>query len=82
MSKNVQISEELFKDIWILMTFPELPDWDYLHDSVLDRINDKIDKIIDRELYTRYKTAPTKEEREKARQEYLSRKGIPQNFRW
>ena len=80
--KNIQISEDLFKDIWILLTFPELPDWDYLHDSVLERINDKIEKIIDRNLYTTYKTAPTAEQREKARQAYLDRKGIPKDFRW
>ena len=28
------------------------------------------------------KTAPTEEEREKFRQEYLDRQGIPENFRW
>ena len=30
----------------------------------------------------KYKTAPTEEEREKSRQEYLDRRGIPENFRW
>ena len=35
-----------------------------------------------REVYTRYKTAATSEEREKARQEYLEKVGIPENFRW
>ena len=29
-----------------------------------------------------YETAPTEEEREKARQEYLDRRGIPEDFRW
>ena len=37
--------------------------------------------MVERELYTRSKTAPTEEEREKARQEYLDRRGIPENFR-
>ena len=38
--------------------------------------------MVERELYTRSKTAPTEEEREKARQEYLDRRGIPEDFRW
>ena len=34
------------------------------------------------ELYAKYKTAPTEEEREQARQEYLDRRGVPKSFRW
>ena len=29
-----------------------------------------------------YKTAPTEEQREQARQEYLDRRGVPESFRW
>ena len=35
-----------------------------------------------RQLYSRYKTAPTEEEREQARQEYLDRRGVPQSYHW
>ena len=42
----------------------------------------KLDAMVMRELYTKYKTAPTEEEREKFRKEYLDRRGIPENFRW
>lgn len=35
-----------------------------------------------RDLYTRYKTAPTEAEREQARQAYLDLKGIDKDFRW
>lgn len=38
--------------------------------------------MVERELYTRSKTALTEEEREKARQEYLDRRRIPEDFRW
>ena len=38
--------------------------------------------MLNRQLYSRYKTAPTKEEREQARQEYLDRRGVPQSLRW
>ena len=35
-----------------------------------------------RTVYTKYKTAPNEEEREKARQEYLEKVGMHRNFRW
>ena len=38
--------------------------------------------MVERELYTKSKTAPTEEEWEKARQEYLDRRGIQADFRW
>lgn len=38
--------------------------------------------MVERELYTKSKTAPTEEEREKARQAYLDRRGILADFRW
>ena len=34
------------------------------------------------EVYSKSKTAPTEEEREKFRQEYLDRKGMQESFRW
>lgn len=37
---------------------------------------------ISHELYTKYKTAPTQEEQEKARREYLEKRGVPDSFRW
>ena len=55
-------------------------------DDVLPEIKkgleEKMEAMVRRELYTKYKTAPTEEEREKSRQEYLDRKGIPESFRW
>lgn len=45
-------------------------------------LSHKLDKMIDHDLYTKTKTAPTPEEREQARQQYLDRKGIPEAFRW
>ena len=34
---------------------------------------EKLDSMVKRQLYTTFKTAPTEEEREKARQEYLDK---------
>ena len=42
----------------------------------------KLDAMLRHELYAQYKTAPTEEQREQARQEYLDRRGVPESFRW
>ena len=33
-------------------------------------------------LYTKYKTASSEEEQEKARQEYLDKRGVTASYRW
>ena len=45
-------------------------------------LEQKLDAMLNRQLYSRYKTAPNEEEREQARQEYLDRRGVPQSYRW
>ena len=81
---NIQIPENLFYDIiryYLIASKGEaIPE--ELDKRVFNGLSDKVQKIADRELYTIYKTAPTEEEKEKARQEYLDRKGIPESFRW
>ena len=37
--------------------------------------------LVMRDLYSKYKTAPTEEEREQARKEYLTTR-VPEKFRW
>ena len=51
-------------------------------EKIVKELKEKYDKIISRSLYTKYKTAPSEKEKEKARQEYLNRKGIHSSFRW
>ncbi len=81
---NIQIPEALFYDILryyvITSEGEEVPE--ELDKRVFSGLTDKVQKITDRELYTTYKTAPTEEEREKARKKYLDSKGIPESFRW
>ena len=76
--KNVQISSQLFFNL-IRFHLLEM-------EEVLPEINkdleQKIEALARRELYTKYKTAPTEEERENARQEYLDRVGMHRDFRW
>lgn len=76
--KNVTIPEELFIDL--VKYFLADIRWD--EDRIRSRLQEKLEAMVKRELYTRYKTAGTPEEREKARQEYLGKVGIPENFRW
>ena len=78
--KQIQIPEALFLDMcrYFLLDQAE-PE---LAASISKGISDKLERVIDRDLYTQYKCAPTQAQKEKARQEYLDRKGIPENFRW
>ena len=76
--KNVQISQELF----IALTKYFLFEQENLWLEIRKGLEQKLDSLIMRELYTKYKTAPTEEEKEKARQEYLNKKGIHSSFRW
>ena len=76
--KNVTIPEELFIDL--VKYFLADIRWD--EDRIRSRLQEKLEAMVKRDVYTRYKTAGTLEEREKARQEYLEKVGIPENFRW
>ena len=54
---------------------------DYLPE-IEKALMEKLDSMVRRQLYTTFKTASTEEEREKARQEYLDKCGMHENFRW
>lgn len=77
-NKNVQIPYELFFQLlqYFLMENYESKE------SIRKGLEKKLDAMVDRELYSKYKTAETEKEREKFRQEYLERKGIPESYRW
>ena len=76
--KQVQISEDLFLSLIKYHIFECYNE----KEKIAKELQQKFDSIINRNLYTKYKTAPTEEEQEKARQEYLDRKGIHSSFRW
>ena len=72
---NVQIPKELFKELYVFV-------WETAPDSDLMRqMDDKINKLIDREIFTKYKRAASTAERERYRNEYLDRRGVPNSFR-
>ena len=76
--KNVQISQELFMK---LLRYHLLDD-DSCTEDVKNGLEQKMNTMVERELYTKSKTAPTVVEREQARQVYLDRRGIQASFRW
>lgn len=76
--KNIQITQELFMK---LLRYHLIEDFS-CEDDIKKGLEQKMDKMVMRELYTKSKTAPSEEEREKARQEYLDKRGISDSFRW
>lgn len=76
--KSVQIPYELFVNLVLY----HLNDEDDYQDDIRQGLSQKLDTMLNRQLYTQYKTAPTEEQRERARQEYLDRRGVPQSYRW
>lgn len=75
---NIQIPLELFQKL-IQYHILEVK---ACSEEIKKGLEQKLDALILRELYSKYKCAPTKEEREKARQEYLDKRGIHKDFRW
>jgi len=76
--KNIQISQELFFNMIRFFLIEQ----DEVYADIKKGLEQKLDALVMRELYTKYKTAPTEEEWEKARLEYLDKRGVPESFRW
>lgn len=76
--KQVKIPQELF----VQLIYYHLMEDDSHGDGIRMGLEKKLDAIVLRELYRKSKAAPTGTEREKARKEYLDRRGISDSFRW
>lgn len=76
--KSVQIPYDLFIDL-VMYHLRGEEDFD---EEIQRGLEQKIDAMLNRQLYSQYKTASTEEQREAARQEYLDRRGVPQSYRW
>ena len=76
--KQIQIPEELF----VLLIKYHLMDMEEVQPEIKKGLMDKMDSITMRLLYSKYKTAPTDEEKQKAIQAYLNKRGVPESFRW
>lgn len=76
--RNVQISQELFMQ---LLRFHLMED-ESCEKEIKKGLEKKLDRMVMCDLFGKSKTAPTEEEREQARKEYLDRRGVPESFRW
>lgn len=74
---TVNIPQELFKALisHFLMNNDN-------SEFITKQLNIKLNRMIEHDLYSNYKTAATAEEREQARIDYLDRIGIPEQFRY
>ena len=80
--KQVQIDFKLFCDLLDYFEVGgEYQGADFLADEIRQQLDSKVDKIISRELFSRYKRTPTGAEREQARQAYLNHRGVLNSFR-
>lgn len=81
-NKNVQIPLELFLNCYLLLCDEDFEDSEgKVCRKTKDLLEAKFDAIIRHDLYSQYKTAETKEERERARLEYLDRVGMFEEWR-
>lgn len=69
-------------DLFIELLHYHLVQEDDYEENIRRGLEEKLDAMVRHELYMKYKTAPTEEEREQARLEYLDRRGVPESFRW
>lgn len=75
---RLNLTDAQFKQLLMLCTTqdPQLY-------TVLDKIlTQKLTKMLEHGLYSQYKTASTDEQKDRARQQYLDAKGIPEDFRY
>jgi hypothetical protein len=79
--KQIQIPEALYTQMCAFVLMEDFRT-EQNYKTIEKGIYDKIDRQIEHDLYTKYKSAPTKEQKEQARKEYLNRKGIKPSFRW
>ena len=73
--KKVQISKELFFNL-IRFHFAEAYE---VEEDIKNELQQKLDSMVMREYYTKYKTAPTEQECEEAHKKYLDERGFPKS---
>ena len=76
--KSVLIPMELFANL----VKHHLLEIDGLEGKIRSGLEAKMNRFEEHQLYSTYKMSPDPEEKEKARQDYLDKKGIHKDFRW
>lgn len=81
---QIQIPKTLFWDLFdYFLCENDDDDKEILFEQIAQGINDKFEKMVTHDYYTRYKRTPPEnaEERNALRKEYLDRQGILPSFR-
>lgn len=82
-NKTVQIPFKLFINCYLLLIEEGFNDINNrVYQETKKALQAKFDAILKHDLYTKYKTAETEEERENARKKYLDEIGMPKSFRY
>ena len=76
--KSVNISVVLFFYLYDYFVYGDVSK----HDEITAKLKEKMNRMQLRKLYSDSKTAETETEREAARNEYLDRIGVPEDFRF
>ena len=76
--KMVQIPESLF----IALMKYHMLEMEECLPGIKTGLEEKLEAMVKRELYTKSKTAETEAEREEARKKYLDKVGMHRDFRW
>ena len=76
--KMVQIPESLF----IALMKYNMLEMEECLPEIKTGLEEKLEAMVKRELYTKSKTAETEAEREEARKKYLDKVGMHRDFRW
>ena len=79
--KTIQINFDLFLSI-IDYFYDHTDETDYRYEDIARGIQEKLNAMFQRELYTLYKTGATPELRAAARKRYLEEMGISRSFQW
>ena len=78
MRKYIQITEDIFKKLVLFFLLEETGS----RHEIETYLENKLDRLVLHDLYSRYKTDPSEEERKKAIDSYLDKRGIPESFRY
>ena len=52
------------------------------NEEIRQGLERKLDTMLNRQLYSQYKTPPQRNSENKVRQEYLDRRGVSESYRW
>ena len=81
MSSKIQIDMDLFTDLVVYAYRHEEPN-DMQYIRMMSQVNEKLQAMRRRELYTQYKAGSSSDDRKTARSAYLDLIGCFESFRW